>query len=227
MIKKITIILIIIGFLAIGVFAVLKWQKAREEKLMLSFLATEQLKDDYNSAINAEEKMKNSEILAPYISAGFYWKILADNTGEKLFYKKAVNAYLDAIEKFGMGYYIPYANLAGVYQSLGDFEKAEGMLKKALLIVPGESPLYIRLVELYRYDMNKSPEEILAVYDNGMGRVLSTLALVVSKANYLKDIGRKQESLELFEATYETTGNALFKREIKRLRQELGMVDIN
>lgn len=230
-ILKTIIVIILLTVVGGGGFLSYKWYKARELKKenekMLSYLDSEFLKDDYYSALEAEEKIKaGSDILLPYVQAAFYWKSLGDSSGNEIFYDRAISIYKDAIDKFGMQYYMPYANLAGIYQTMGKFKKAEEMLKTAIEVAPGEESLYIRLADLYRYDLGKPKEDVLAVYDEGLSRVLSTLSLVLNKATYLRDIEEKEEALSLFELIYESHPESIYKFEIDSLRKELGMAPL-
>lgn len=228
MIKKLILLACLFAVLAIVViFGLPTWKNAREEKLILSYLEDSQLKEDYEHAMEGEEKIKEgADNLAPYIQAGFYWKTLGETTKEELFFKKALGAYSAAMEDFGMQYYMPYSGSAGIYETLGEYENAEKNYKKAIEISPGEAPLYIRLAELYRFSMNKMPEEIQAIYNQGEQRVLDTTPLFVSKASYLKEIGRKEEALVLFEAVFEKTKSDIYKMEVDQLKSELGILDI-
>ncbi|NQU83149.1 MAG: hypothetical protein HQ536_00395 [Parcubacteria group bacterium] len=227
--KKIIFIILVFVVLGGGIWGILRWNDTRsfkqEEEKMLALIASNELRDDYDEARKAEAKIKETpDILLPYIQAGFAWKILADSTREEVFYKKATDVYKQAIDHFEMQYYMPYANLASIYQTLGEFEKTEEMLKKALQIVPGEAPLYTKLAELYHYDMNKTPEEVLAVYDEGIERGLSAIPLMIAKAAYLRDIGQLEESIVIYEEIYAATGSESYKSEIDRLKSELSGV---
>lgn len=222
------IIIFLLASVSGGIFLFLNWREdnrtsiptLKEEERMTGFLTNGQMQEDFNNAKKGEEDArKTPDVLLPYIQAGFYWKTLAEATKEQIFYDRAIEVLLIAINRFGAQNYLPYVNAGNIYQALGRFEEAEAMFKKAIEIVPGETSLYIRLAELYRYDLKKTPEEILAVYDEGEKRGLSSITLSVSKAGYLRDIGRKDEAIKIFEAAYEATKDEIFKYEIEQIRQ--------
>lgn len=218
-------IILIAGGLGLGgYFGYTKWYAPNkivwDEEKMKSYLTTNQMNDDYGMATSAEaERIKNPTDYSAYIRAGFYWKTLGEATKQEMFFDRSLDAYFGAIEQFGMQYALPYENAGNIYKLRGDFKKAEEMYKKAIEVTPGEPDLYVRLAELYRFDMKKSPEEILAVYDEGVERCLTTMPLAISKAAYLRSIGRKDEAIELYQKIYEAKQDQIYLWEIEDIKQ--------
>lgn len=214
----------IIGAIGFSGFYVYKnWYKSnkiiRDEEKAFSYLTNEQMKDDFGAAKKAEaDIVANPDNLNAYIRAGFSWKVLGEATKQDIFFERSLDAYLRATKQFGMQYYMPYMNAGNIYRIRNDFEKTEEMYKKALEITPGEADLYVRLAELYRFDLKKSPEEILAVYDNGVNRVLNTMPIAISKAAYLRFIGRKEESISIYQKIYDATKDEIYLWEIEDIK---------
>lgn len=217
-------ILIAVGLGFGGYFGYTKWYKPKkitwDEEKMFSYLITEQMKDDYGTAKKAEaDILQNPTDFNAYLRAGFSWKVLGESTKQDIFFDRSLDAYLGAIKQFGVQYAMPYVNAGNIYKLRGDFKTTEEMFKKALEITPGEPDLYVRLAELYRFDMKKSPEEILAIYDEGVKRCVSTMPLAISKAAYLRSVGKKEEAMELYQKIYEATKDEIYLWEIEDIQQ--------
>jgi tetratricopeptide (TPR) repeat protein len=211
----IAVILIAAG---IGAYFLFFNKPSWDETLAKSFLTTGQLQDDYDSALAAEEKIEqNPSVTYNYVQAGFYWKSIADATKEEMFYQRALDTYLSAIKNADKSSVV-YTSAGNIYRVFKKSDEAEEMYRKSLEMTPGEAELYIRIVELYRYDMNKNPEDILAVYEEGFKRILSPTPLLVNKATYLRDIGRKDEAIKIFEDLFEQTQDETYYWEIEDIK---------
>lgn len=203
----------------VGVYFVYFNKPSWDEAKAQSFLTDNQLQDDYNNAIAAEERIKqNPNAVYNYVQASFYWKTIADATREKMFYQRALDICLSAIKNANKSSVV-YINAGNIYRVFEKFDKAEEMYRKALEMTPGETEIYIRLAELYRYDMKKSAEDILKIYDDGMERIVTPAEILTSKASYLRDIGRKDESIKIFQYLYKETQDETYYWEIESIKQ--------
>jgi len=223
-ILSLIVVLAIVGLSFGGVWAYKKWIQPKEivwnEEELKLYLTTEQMKDDYGMAMKAEaDILKNPADLNAYLRAGFSWKVLGESTGQEIFIDRSLSVYENAIKQFEMQYYMPYVNVGNIYKMRGDFEKTEEMYLKAMEIAPGEPDLYIRLVELYKYDLNKSEEKILSVYDEGFSKTVNALPLAVSKAAYFKFIGKNDEAIDLYQKIYQETQDEMYLWEIEDIKQ--------
>jgi tetratricopeptide (TPR) repeat protein len=177
------------------------------------------LQDDYNNALAAEKRTKDfPKTTYNYVQAAFYWKTIADVTKEEMFYQRALDTYLLAIKKAEKSSVV-YTSAGNIYRILKNPSKAEEMYRMALEMTPGEAELYIRLAELYRYDMNKSVDDVLKIYEEGMKKIVAPAPLLISKAAYLRDVGKKDEAMEIFEYLYAETGNEIYHDEIEDIKQ--------
>jgi len=55
-------------------------------------------------------------------------------------------------------------------------------------VAPAETTYYFALTDLYEYQLNKSKEDIVAVYDQGISQSLFPEALEKRKEQYLKRV---------------------------------------
>ena len=157
-----------------------------------------------------------------YLEEGLHWKSLGDQTGNSEYYLKAEKIYREMTEKFP-DYWVPWWNLANLQRQLKEFEEAEKSFKKAIEIAPGEGNLYLGLIELYQYDLKKSEEEILAIYQEALKRVVENIDVIISYASYLYQIDKKEEALKYYQTAFEKYPEATqIKEEIERIKKELG-----
>lgn len=193
---------LIILFLAVlmlgagGVGGYFYIQKAKEDK----FLSTnKQTKDAYEIVKKRQKDIKeDKDNYDAYMSLAFHWKGIGEVTKNEKYLMNAIEVYNKVIKKWGPKAYLPFVNQANVYILLNDYEYAEENLKVALELDPGEQSLYVALADLYINYMNKSNEEIIAVYESGIKRVIGGGNLVLSYAGFLREIGDIEKSLKYY-----------------------------
>ena len=157
-----------------------------------------------------------------YLGEGLHWKSLGDQTGNSEYYLKAEKIYREMTKKFP-NYWVPWWNLGNLERILKKFEEAEKSFKKAIEIAPGEGMLYLGLIELYQYDLKKSEEEILAIYQEALKRVVENIDVIISYASYLYQIDKKEEALKYYQTAFEKYPEATqIKEEIEKIKKELG-----
>ena len=157
-----------------------------------------------------------------YLEEGLHWKSLADQTGNSEYYLKAEKIYREMTKKFP-NYWVPWWNLGNLERILKKFEEAEKSFKKAIEIAPGEGMLYLGLIELYQYNLKKSEEEILAIYQEALKRVVENIDIVINYAAYLYQIGKKEDALKYYQTAFEKYPEATqIKEEIEKIKKELG-----
>ena len=156
-----------------------------------------------------------------YLGEGLHWKSLGDQTGNSEYYLKAEKIYREMTKKFP-NYWVPWWNLGNLERILKKFEEAEKSFKKAIEIAPGEGMLYLGLIELYQYDLKKSEEEILAIYQEALKRVVENIDVIISYASYLYQIDKKEEALKYYQTAFEKYPEATqIKEEIEKIKGEL------
>lgn len=120
-----------------------------------------------------------------YVSLGFWWKSLADQTLDVAYYRQAMRVYEAGIELTKGKDALLIINAGNMARYVKDFSLAEKRYLAALALAPGDWSLYERLIELYEYDMKKSKDEILAVYDEAKKRVIATEPVDASREAFL------------------------------------------
>ena len=135
---------------------------------------------------------QNKDDIDNYIVLGLAWKSLADWSRKddpenyKNYYREALKVYQSGIDKSLRRNTLLMTNAASMAKYLGDYKLAEEYYKEAISIAPGDESYYISLAQLYEYQMKKSKEEVLAVYEEGLKRVLSLAGLTAQKEAYLE-----------------------------------------
>lgn len=162
----------------------------------------EKLKQQYPELVvyvdevtKAQESLnQNKEEIENYTTLGLDWKTLADWSMKagaenyKDYYREALKTYQAGIEKSLRRNTLLMANAASMAKYLEDYKLAEDYYKEAISVSPGDESYYIYLAELYEYQMAKPKEEILAIYDEGLKRVLNTGWLTKRKEAYLQRV---------------------------------------
>lgn len=143
--------------------------------------------------IKWEKELKKDESRVEiYTTLGLAWKSLADwsqNAGVdnyKDYYQKALGVYEKGIEITRRRNTLLITNAANMAKYLEDYELAEDYYKEAISVSPGDVTYYVSLAELYEYNMGKSKDEIIAVYDEGIKVVIDFGFLQKRKESYLK-----------------------------------------
>ena len=146
-----------------------------------------------------QEELKNDpERVETYTTLGIVLKTLADKACDlevpdcKDFYQAALDNYEDAIALTNRSNTLFMVNAASMAKYLGRYEVAEEYYKEAISVSPGDYSYYVSLAELYEYRMNKSQEDILAVYDEGITRVINPDILEDYKNDYLERVNNGQ-----------------------------------
>jgi len=221
-----TIITIIIGVLILGAliggtYGYKSWkERSIVTKIEAQLSMDPKTKDLMAAARDMESKISgNPNNPLPYLQAGLAWKGIADATGEKYFYQKALDAYSRGIKNITGENSVLYANAGMMAKEIGDYAAAEKFYRAAINASPGDPSNYISLIELYRYRLKKSEPEILALYDEAMSRLVNGYDVVAHRASYLRDIGRYQDAINDFELMLKTQpGSQAIKNEIAELK---------
>ena len=130
-----------------------------------------------------------------YIILGLAWKSLADWSQKegvenyKDYYREALKVYQAGIEKTQRKNTLLMTNAGNMEKYLENYQAAEEYYKEAISVSQGDESYYIYLAELYEYQMGKSKEEILAVYDEGLKWLINKNWLESEKEAYLQRLG--------------------------------------
>ncbi|MFA4833837.1 MAG: hypothetical protein WC619_03245 [Patescibacteria group bacterium] len=150
-----------------------------------------------DGVIKAQENLNQSkEEIENYTTLGLAWKSLAERARQAGiadyagYYKKALDVYEQGIEKTSRRNTLLMTNAGNMAKYLGDYKLTESYYKEAISVSPGDETYYALLAELYEYEMGKTKEEILAVYDEGMEQALNASWLTARKESYLERTGK-------------------------------------
>ena len=197
----ITLVLIILGII-VYVFWSKGWFNQESRKLLSTIKDQPAMVELYNKAmINEKKNLEDPENQAIYFELGLEWKSVAEQMegseeDRKVFFQKSLDVYERGIVKFGDNNILFDMNGGNLAQRLGDFEKAERYYKKAIEVASGTEDGYIALTDLYYYKMKKEKEDILAVLNQGINKMIQPLPLISARATYLRRIGDNKAALE-------------------------------
>ena len=146
------------------------------------------------------------------------------DAGQPDFYKQAVSDYQKASAIGNDKFWNPLLGLAEAYRKLHDFNNADLAFNKALQAANfGEGQIYQEKIDMYRNDMKKSSDEIKAVYNEAIQKVMDNANLVLAYATYLRDIGDYKDALTYYEAILKKfPTNQLYIKEIANLKAKIG-----
>ena len=195
--KKVIVFII----LALVIIVALGWYFYPKENIQSQL---EKIKQEYpelasqvDDVIEWENKLKEDEsIIENYLTLGLAWKSLADRTKDrqitnyKDYYQKALGVYQQGIEITNHHNALFMNNAGNMAKYLEDYELVEDYYQEAISVDPGRDVYYIALAELYEHEMNKTKDEIIAVYDEGISRIVNPGFLEKRKESYLNRINQ-------------------------------------
>jgi len=191
------IVLIIVILLTVGGFYGYSYFEKQKEAKFLS--ENPQTKDAYALIVQREKEVKKDPTFYDgWMSLAFNWKGIGEVLKDEKYLWRSAKLYDEVIKCWGTKAYLPFLNQANVYIELEEYDKAENDLKIALEQDIGEQNLYIALADLYRLYMNKSKEDVMAVYEKGLVTVVSGGNLVNSYASYLNSVGEYEKALKYY-----------------------------
>jgi tetratricopeptide (TPR) repeat protein len=184
--KKVTlaigILVIILGLSGFFLY------KHLQDPYDLNALAVQNPKlQSYIDSIKAKEKKitENTKRVESYLALGQAWKSLGDQTGNPKYYRAALDVYQEAIRQTGATDSTIISNAGNMAVYTKEYALAETYYKQAIDLAPGMEDFYIKLAELYEFNLGKSQADILAVYAAGAKRVVNPVLLNDAKQEYL------------------------------------------
>ena len=188
--KKIYLSLFVIGVLSLSVFYFFFHfntdQSINYEKLRESY-------PDFVDFVDDIEKKEAafSEYATPggaYLSVGMAWKSLADRTNDIEHYKKAMEYFDVGFFESGETKAVFLINSGNMAVHMKDYALAETYYLKALEVSPTTESVYLRLADLYYYHLKKSPEDIIAILDKAIDRIVGANNSMLLKKRILSEI---------------------------------------
>lgn len=169
-----------------------------------------------------EEMAKNPEKASVYFDLGLYWKSIAELGGGEPFFKESLKVYEKGIEKFGQKNILFYLNGGKLAERLEDYNKAEQYYRKAIEISSADESGYLYLVDLYSYQMKKTEEDVLKVFEEGQKKMMNSMPLIAGRASYLRRIGDYKMALEDYKILVQNyPNNQGYKEIVQELEQKL------
>lgn len=190
--------------LALAIFAYVwglpAYRSAQDVKLRQTLATDPRTADSYQLLLKGEERIsREQDNPEGYLTVGLAWKSIGDLTGNREYLVRAKDTYERGVLLFGDRNVIVTLNAANLNRELGEYVRAEELYREAIRVNPGGTDGYLGLVELYRYNLQKEPNEIIDVYRQALAAVLDNAELVQNLAFYLKDVGRYADALSYFE----------------------------
>ncbi|MFA6171922.1 MAG: hypothetical protein WCW77_02260 [Patescibacteria group bacterium] len=180
--KTIILIGLALVIIAAGAFAYFYKFKPAESEMALGGLKKDhpELSALADDVITEQEKMKKDPgNVINYNSLGMAWKTLAEKAHDiklenyKEYYNEALKVYDKGIEVSQRKNTVLIVNAGNMAKYLENYPLAEEYYKEAISVSPGDATYYIYLAELYEYQMKKSKDDIIGIYEQGKKRILN------------------------------------------------------
>ncbi len=141
------------------------------------------------------------------------------DNGDREAFQKAIVNYKEAAVLSKYRNWLPYFHLGNAYRRMKQYDKADQAFSNALKITGNtELAIYLSRIEMYRYEQQKSNEEIKQVYAEALQFSNDINNVEVSYAGFLKDIGDKEEAITYYKKLLEKyPGNQIYQQEIEML----------
>lgn len=152
-------------------------------------------------ATTTETKFSDNDIKLYnyYLADGIKYKG-EGGAGNRQSYKKAIFAFQKACQISKNQFWIPFVNLGNTYREMGEFKNALESYNKALEIsMKGEPSIFLAKIELYRYNLGKTDQDIRKLYEESLKNVTENGNLYLSYAAYLEDNKKYKEAKEIWE----------------------------
>lgn len=139
------------------------------------------------------------------------------DAGDSRGYERAISEYRKAARYSGS--WFPYSNMGNVYVLTKEYAKAEEAYHIALQKKPDEVSVWTNLLDLMRYQLNRSPEQIVGQYKEAIKHAPQSPELHAQFGAYVRDIGRIPEAIEQFELLHSAyPSNPTYEQELKSLK---------
>ena len=140
-------------------------------------MATDELKDD----------IADNDFSA-YLRMGVNLNLLKEQERALEWYQKALEQ--DSINLLALN------NMANIYNDLGQYDKSEGAWLKLIETYPDKTQFYRSLGYLYRFRMQKSPDEIEAFFKRGLRTTNNNPDLITWLMGYFEETGNNEKWVE-------------------------------
>jgi tetratricopeptide (TPR) repeat protein len=194
--------------LTVAFLALVGWLAARpalqeqqkQEQLKQAIAAHKDAAAAYQT-IQETEKTKEKDLKNPasYITIGNNWVLIADLLQNQVARDQAIAEYERGIAAVGTKNTILLINAGNAYRTSGRFAEAEAKYRMAMVADPGYAAGFERLIDLYRFGMQKTSAEIIPLYQQALESVFDNAIIVQSLAEYLSAIGRYRDAIPYYQ----------------------------
>jgi tetratricopeptide (TPR) repeat protein len=186
---------------AAAFFAFPAYKDYREEKMLYSLIRANKGAAVALKTIEETEKTKVKDPfnVGPYITIGNNWVLIADLLASQRSRDKAIVEYEKGERVSGQKNSVIIVNAGNAYRASGRLKEAEGKYRLAIQINPGDPTAYEKLVELYRFDLKKSPAEIIPIFQEALDKLVDNTSVVLALSEYLVSINRLESALQYYE----------------------------
>jgi tetratricopeptide (TPR) repeat protein len=140
---------------------------------------------DYKNKIAASKD--DSEKMGLYLAIGIDYEGLGQ-------FDQAKSSFLKGVELQPMSY-LPWTDLASLYETLGDYNQEKQALQKALSLGNGEMLNWQKWIEFNRYKLQAGESEIRKLYSDAFTATQDNFQLHREYAAYLEEIKAYKDEL--------------------------------
>ncbi|HBG54120.1 MAG TPA: hypothetical protein DDW70_07920 [Rikenellaceae bacterium] len=124
-------------------------------------------------------------------------------------YSRAVKFFDKCIEMDFESAGDTYANLAEAYKQMGDMEKSKELLSLGFTKYPNSQSILVALINVY-LESNDDPNKVLEFIQRAQQNEPNNPSLYYAEGNVLKNLGKFEDALRLYEKSIETDANFFF-----------------
>ncbi|NLH24694.1 MAG: tetratricopeptide repeat protein [Bacteroidales bacterium] len=124
-------------------------------------------------------------------------------------YNRAVKFFDKCIEMDFESAGDTYANLAEAYKQMGDMEKCKELLSLGFTKYPNSQSILVALINVY-LESNDDPNKVLEFIQRAQQNEPNNPSLYYAEGNVLKNLGKFEDAVRLYEKSIETDNNFFF-----------------
>jgi len=142
------------------------------------------------------------------------------DAGDKASYEEAIKLFKQASEIGENKFWIPLSNIGNVYKAMGDYKNAEDYYNQAIKVSKNAEPaVYLQKIELYRDYLKKPANEVKALYEEAISKLVENANIVMSYAEYANKIGDYKTALKWYQVLADKyKDNKFYAQMVKELK---------
>lgn len=191
--QKIIIVVVSLGILlGVAIYGVLYLQDKREVSYFQSLATARPDGQTYvDELFKARSQLKDKDKandFAGYVSLGVNLNILGEKREALTYYEKALAIDPDSL--------LVLNNMADMFSDLGQYDKAEAYWLKLTQLYPNKTMFWRALGYMYRYRLQKSPQEIEEFFKQGLSITNNDPDLIHWLISYFQETGNNEKFAE-------------------------------